>query len=109
MNGTEYVSAYAAKNDRIITASCQNRSAKVRPIGRNNEYPPKIADGDPDGFNVVLNLENVGTLNINVTVETIIFRGLTLYTRFTGSMIGSMNGTLVENGTAVFEQFKVTE
>ena len=110
LDGIEHVSAYAATNGRIITASCKAGSAKVRPIGVNDDYPPTVTSGDPDGFAVVFDLEGGGMLNVNVTVINIIGEAATLYTRFAGSMIGSLNGgKLIEGGVALFEQFKLTE
>lgn len=110
LDGTEYVSAYAAKNDQILTASCQEGSVIVRPSGVNDKYPPEVTTGNPGGFTIEMDLGTAGILSVNVTVKSILTEAETFYTRFAGSMVGSLNGgELIEGGVALFEQFKLTE
>lgn len=107
-DGTEYVSAYAAEHGRIITASCKNGSADVRPS--NSDYPPKANSTSPTGFSVDLDLGLDGVLSVNVIVETILAQGETLYTRWAGSMVGSLDGgQVMKGGVALFEQFNLAQ
>lgn len=109
-NGSEYISAYVAENGKIVTASCRPGSAKVRPSGANDAYPPNVTSGVPGGFTVELDLGSAGILNVNVTVETVLVDGGTLYSRFAGSMVGSINGgPVIKGGIALFEQFNLME
>lgn len=108
LDGKNYVSAYAAKQGKIVTACCQAGSVKVRPSGVNNEYPPKIGSGNPGGFTVDLKLDNGEYLNVNVTNEQIILAGAPFYARWAGSLAGSVNGDPAIRGVAVLEEFKMT-
>jgi hypothetical protein len=109
VNGTEYVSAYVAKDGDILAASCSSDSIQVRPIGANDEYPPSLFSGIPGGFEIIADLGELGSLIVNVTTETTLFNGLGLYNRLAGSMVGSLNGgDLITGGVALYEQFKLT-
>lgn len=108
LDGKNYVSAYAAKHGKIVTACCQAGSIKVRPTGVNDDYPPKVNSGNPGGFIVNLKLDAGGYLNVNVTNEQVILDGAPLYARWAGRLIGSVNGDPAIGGVAVLEQFKMT-
>ncbi|KAJ6552970.1 hypothetical protein B0H19DRAFT_842716, partial [Mycena capillaripes] len=54
LNGTEYGSAYVAKDDSILVASCDLSSIRVRPIGENATYPPGNDLGFPSGYHITL-------------------------------------------------------
>jgi hypothetical protein len=108
LNGTEYVSAYIAKDGDILAASCSADSIQVRPIGVNDDYPPTVFSGIPGGFEIRADLGELGTLVVNVTTETVLFNGLGLYNRLAGSMIGRLNdGDLMTGGVSLYEQFKL--
>ena len=106
LDGTEYVSAYASMHGEIIVASCKDGSANVRPS--DGDYPPKANSTNPSGFSVELDLGLDGILSVNVTVETILAEGETLYTRWAGSMVGRLDGgKVIDGGIAIFEQFNL--
>ncbi|KAJ6548789.1 hypothetical protein B0H19DRAFT_1031982 [Mycena capillaripes] len=116
LNGTEYLSAYAAKDGEIIAASCDSNSIRVRPIGQNATYPPVLSTGTPSGYHVTLDLKDAGTLEVDVSVmENIV--DSPQYVRSVGNMsgmvvpIGAYNvesERTVLGGKALFEQFKLT-
>ncbi|KAF7334719.1 hypothetical protein MVEN_02302600 [Mycena venus] len=114
LDGTEYVSAYAAKYGTIIAASCESNSIRVRPTGQNATYPPHLSTPPPSGYHVTLDLENEGTLEVDVTVTEIVM-DISEYTRSVGNMsgvvvpVGGQNERTVMGGKALFEQFKLTE
>jgi hypothetical protein len=83
-------------------------SIKVRPSGVNSEYPPHITSGNPGGFTVDLSLGAGSTLKVNATAVSIVLEGAPFYTRWIGSMAGSINGGASLTGIALFEEFKMT-
>lgn len=103
LNGSEYVSSYVAVNGSIITASCSG--IKVRPIGKNSQYPPVITSGDPQGFHIDLNLGSEGILEVDVTSNVVLADAI-LYTRWSGTMSGGVKGGTVYAGVALYEEFK---
>ncbi len=107
--GQESASAYAAKDGKLLTASCAANAVVVRPAGANYEYPPSDADGSPDGFSVVMDLGPEGILRANVTVESVLAQGGNFYQRFAGSVVGSIDGgEPITGGVALFEEVKLT-
>jgi hypothetical protein len=49
-------------------------------------------------------------LTLNVTASEVVLDGAPLYTRWLGSLTGSVNGgDVITGGMALFEQFKMTE
>ncbi|KAJ7930558.1 hypothetical protein B0H13DRAFT_1702697 [Mycena leptocephala] len=54
--GTEFVSAYASKDNGIVAASCSLGSITVRPTGQNSTYPPVISTGNPSGYHISLDI-----------------------------------------------------
>ncbi|KAJ6454452.1 hypothetical protein C8R47DRAFT_997241 [Mycena vitilis] len=113
LNGTEYVSAYASKDDSILVASCQPDSIRVRPSGQNSTYPPLSSTGPPSGYHITLDLGREGSLELNMTVEAQIAAIPPIYTRSTGRITGGLTtaGRAVKEmtGVALFEQFALTE
>ncbi|KAF7360020.1 hypothetical protein MVEN_00729600 [Mycena venus] len=118
LNGTEYLSAYAAKDGKIIAASCESNSIRVRPIGQNATYPPVLSTGPPSGYHITLDLQNAGTLEVDVSVMEKIADSTPEYTRSVGNMSGVVvpvgaykveSDPTVLGGKALFEQFKLTE
>lgn len=104
-NGTEYVSSYAARNGSIIASSCSG--IKVRPTGKNSQYPPKITSGNPQGFHIELDLGSEGILIVDVN-GTLIVADVLLYTRWIGTLSGGVQGSSVYQGVALYEEFKLT-
>ncbi|KAJ7268398.1 hypothetical protein C8J57DRAFT_1325054 [Mycena rebaudengoi] len=91
-DGLEYVSAYAAKAGKIVIASCDAGSIRVRPVGRNTAYPPTISSERPDGYHITLDLPGDGVLEMDVAVSADTREG-------TKSLAA---------GVALFEQFTMT-
>ncbi|KAJ7076688.1 hypothetical protein B0H15DRAFT_941228 [Mycena belliarum] len=99
--GTEFVSAYASKDNKIIAATCAPGSIEVRPTGQNATFPP------------VLNLGGLGRLEVNVTVLVPLIGLNPAYARSFGSISGSIvpvegHASKPLIGTALLEQFKLT-
>ncbi|KAJ7732685.1 hypothetical protein B0H16DRAFT_1770072 [Mycena metata] len=117
LDGTKYVSGYAAKDGTIIAASCESGSLSVRPTGQNATYPPLLSTGPPSGYHITFDLEQAGTLEVDLNVTgiiTAIIADTAPYMRFVGNVSGvilpvgnSTPGTTM-TGTALFEQFKLT-
>ncbi|KAJ7028106.1 hypothetical protein C8F04DRAFT_1291807 [Mycena alexandri] len=110
--GAETFSAYAAKDNKILAASCAPGSIKVRPIGQNSTYPPVLSTGNPSGYRVELDLGPDGKLELDLTVLAPLIALNPEYARFVGNMSGSITcGKHTEKltGMALFEQFKLTE
>ncbi|KAJ6570568.1 hypothetical protein DFH09DRAFT_1362677 [Mycena vulgaris] len=118
-DGTEYVSAYAAEYGKIIAASCESTSIRVRPTGQNSTYPPVLSTGNPSGYHISLDLVRMGTLHLDVVVTGLLVdNGFSEYTRFVGNITGVLvpvGGNKAEDeekvleGKALFEQFKMTK
>ncbi|KAH8816911.1 hypothetical protein F5884DRAFT_239232 [Xylogone sp. PMI_703] len=108
--GDNHVSAYVAKGDKILTASCKSGSIKVRPTGANDEYPPKPGNPPPGGFAIEIEIDEHGkqTLQANVTLMTTVVDGETLYYRMLGGMKGRVGKHGPElTGPALYEQFAI--
>ncbi|KAF7373140.1 hypothetical protein MSAN_00521900 [Mycena sanguinolenta] len=111
--GKEAVSAYVAKENKIIATSCALGSITVRPTGQNATYPPVISTGNPSGYHIDFDLGCEGTLVVDVEVLGNIVVVNPEYGRFVGNMTGSvspMEGEATTGlvGMALFEQFKLT-
>ncbi|KAJ7748645.1 hypothetical protein B0H16DRAFT_1663509 [Mycena metata] len=110
--GVETFSAYAAKDQKILAASCAPESIKARPIGQNSTYPPVLSTGNPSGYHVELDLGVDGKLELDLTVLAPTIALNPEYARFVGNMSGSITGERNTErliGMALFEQFKLTE
>ncbi|KAH8586970.1 hypothetical protein B0O99DRAFT_585157 [Bisporella sp. PMI_857] len=103
-NGTEYVSSYASLNGSIVAASCSG--IKVRPTGKNSQFPPVVSSGNPQGFHIELNLGNEGIMEIDVN-STLVIADVVLYTRWIGTLSGGIRGGPLYEGFALYEQFKL--
>ncbi|KAJ7255135.1 hypothetical protein B0H12DRAFT_1114271 [Mycena haematopus] len=111
--GTEAVSAYVAKDNQILAASCVLGSITVRPAGQNTTYPPVISTGNPSGYHIEADLGAEGTLVVEVGVLSDLIGVNPEYARFVGNMAGEVVSTEGEAttglvGMALFEQFKLT-
>ncbi|KAJ7612769.1 hypothetical protein FB45DRAFT_939744 [Roridomyces roridus] len=117
--GTEFVSAYASENGRILAASCAPGSISVRPTGVNATYPPVISSPVPTGYTITLPLENgEGTLAVQVNVLSHLISPNPEYARLIGNLSaelvqppavkGGKGKTATLTGMALFEQFKLT-
>ena len=109
-NGKEHVSGYVAKDSVVLTASCANDAASVRPIGKNSQFPPTIVTGNPDGFHVTIDLGQHGTLVFDVFARSILLGGTPNFPfiRWAGSMTGGIKGGQNYTGTALYDEFKLT-
>ncbi|KAJ6617202.1 hypothetical protein B0H10DRAFT_1914609 [Mycena sp. CBHHK59/15] len=111
--GTEFVSAYAARNGKIVAASCALGSITVRPTGPNATYPPVISSPNPTGYHIDLDLGSEGMLTVNVNVLAPLIAPNPEYARSVGNLSGSVvpaspAAAQVLTGMALFEQFKLT-
>jgi hypothetical protein len=104
--GKEHVSAYAARDGHIVAANCNG--IKVRPIGANSTYPPTQSSGNPEGFNINLDLGGK-VLTANVTNQLVVVPGLTFYARWTGTIVGGINGASDWTGVSLQEEFRYLE
>ncbi|KAG9233752.1 hypothetical protein BJ875DRAFT_377977 [Amylocarpus encephaloides] len=86
--GTESVSAYVAKHNRIVTSSCAPTSLVVRPL--NAPYPPTIASPKNGDFSIVMDLGDAGVLRANVTRVTTVISGGPAYKRWAGTAVGKI-------------------
>jgi hypothetical protein len=109
-NGVEHVSAYAAKDGKILVSSCDLSSIRVRPTGENATYPPLLTTGPPSGYHITLDLgAEDGVLELDVAaIQSLI--ATPVYRRWAGNITGAV-GTegAVEAGVALFEQFALTK
>jgi hypothetical protein len=53
INGTEHSSSYVAKDGKILSAGCGDKSVLVRPWGGDDTYPPPETTANPYGFILV--------------------------------------------------------
>ena len=102
-DGQEYVSSYAAKDGQVIAASCSG--IKVRPTGHNDQYPPVVTSGNPQGFHIDLDLGAEGTLEVDVETN-IVLADAVLYSRWGGNVTGGVQGGPTYSGVALYEEFK---
>ena len=110
--GTEAVSAYIAKDNEVLIASCTLASISVRPIGQNATYPPLVGTGNPSGYHIEVDLGQDGTLTADVEVLGSLIEVNPEYGRFVGKMTGEvvpLDGDVTTGlaGMALFEQFKL--
>ncbi|KAH8891132.1 hypothetical protein GQ53DRAFT_865874 [Thozetella sp. PMI_491] len=105
--GQLYPSAAVAKDGRLLTVNCAPDGLFIRPWGANNEYPPTVTTGTPQGLEIVYDLGYQGILSLNVTTGLILVDS-PYHQRF----LGSVQGTLTKGcnqtfeGKAIFEQFR---
>ncbi|KAJ7255134.1 hypothetical protein B0H12DRAFT_1323309 [Mycena haematopus] len=116
LTGEESLSAYVARDNKIISASCKAGSVTARPVGENATYPPVLSTPNPAGYHVEFDLGKEGRLEVDVLVLANLIDVNPEYARFMGSMEGVVssgngNGDVGEKlvGMALFEQFKLTE
>ncbi|KAJ7689381.1 hypothetical protein B0H17DRAFT_1066380 [Mycena rosella] len=110
LNGTEYGSAYVAKDKTILAASCDLRNIRVRPSGENATYPPGNDTGFPSGYHITLDLGAEGVLEMDASVVASLMSAPS-YGRFVGNLTGSVTpvrgaGGYLMSGVALFEQFR---
>ncbi|KAJ7158013.1 hypothetical protein C8R43DRAFT_1234438 [Mycena crocata] len=114
VTGAEFVSAYAAKDNAIITASCTLGSINVRPTGQNATFPPVISTGNPSGYHIDMDLGADGKFAVDVGVLAPLNGVNPVYARAIGNISGEVvpvDGTATTRltGMALFEQFKLTQ
>ncbi|KAH6985119.1 hypothetical protein EDB80DRAFT_822716 [Ilyonectria destructans] len=105
-DGKEYHSGYVAQNGNALQASCSTDSVKVRPIGKNNEYPPVPETGVPGGMTMRFDLGKQGSLVANVTTQLVVY-DVGFYQRYIGPIVGGIEGGKQYEGKALFEAFKL--
>jgi hypothetical protein len=110
LNGTEYGSAYVAKDNTILVANCDLSSIRVRPKEENATYPPGSDIGFPSSYHITLDLGAEGVLEIDaIVVESLM--PVPSYGRFVGNLTGSITpvggaGGNLMSGVALFEQYR---
>jgi len=106
LDGNEHVSAYVSKNGEIITASCYEHSVRVRPSGVDDTFLPTDSLEDSGDYTVKMVLGPGLVLHVNVTSTVVLADTGSLYTRWAGSLAGSLNGgSVITGGVALFEEF----
>ncbi|KAJ7154160.1 hypothetical protein C8R46DRAFT_1297866 [Mycena filopes] len=111
LDGTEYVSGYAARDGAIVAATCKPGSIRVRPTGQNDTYPPTLSTGSPSGYHITFDLAEAGTLEMDIGVIELLVNGAQ-YLRSVGNISGvvlPVNGSSGDtmHGTALYEEFKL--
>lgn len=84
-------------------ASCSG--IKVRPTGHNDQYPPVLTSGNPQGFHIDANLGNGETLSVDIETN-IVLADAFLYSRWGGNVTGGITGGTIYTGVALYEEFK---
>lgn len=103
--GVEYVSGYVTAGGAVLASSCATAAVVARPWGANGQFPPNATTGVPQGLGLVFDLGRGGWLRANVTTGTVAVGPRTGYTRALGSLVGGVDGGVVYEGRALFEQF----
>ncbi|KAF7323312.1 hypothetical protein HMN09_00112000 [Mycena chlorophos] len=105
LNGTEHVSAYVARDDKIELASCVPNAIKVRPVP--DVYPPTLSTPDPTGYQI--SIESAPKMNVTIGSLVRLVADIPSYGRFSGNVTAVVEGGKVYHGTGLMEQFKLTE
>ncbi|KAJ7171251.1 hypothetical protein C8R46DRAFT_1216831 [Mycena filopes] len=87
LDGTEYVSGYAARDGALVAATCEPGSIRVRPTGQNDTYPPTMSTGSPSGYHITFDLAEAGTLEMDISVVELLFDSAQ-YLRSVGNISG---------------------
>ena len=77
----------------------------MRPTGQNSQYPPVITSGNPQGFHIDLDLGSEGMLEVDIETNIALADAI-LFTRWSGSMSGGVQGGTTYTGVALYEEFK---
>ena len=105
--GEEKTTAYVAKDGKILLGTCQPGSLKVRPWGKNSEYPPVPTTGVPEGLTVDFDLGAEGKLHANVTTKVVVIPSDNfIYGRYVGPITGGIVGGEQYTSNTMWEQFK---
>ncbi|KAH8884412.1 hypothetical protein GQ53DRAFT_752257 [Thozetella sp. PMI_491] len=103
----EYVSAYVARDGKILLGSCQKGAVKARPFGKNSDFPPQPTSGVPEGLKVEFDLGKEGKLVANITTKVVVIPSDNfIYGRYVGPITGGIVGGPQYKGNAIYEQFK---
>lgn len=101
-NFVNTVSAYAAKDGKIVTASCEQGSIEVRPV--DGPYP-SIGDRKfPSGYTINMDLGKEGYLNATVTKKKKTILDPPIYERWSGTIKGSIKGGPEMTGVGLWEE-----
>ncbi|KAK7008218.1 hypothetical protein R3P38DRAFT_3024000 [Favolaschia claudopus] len=106
VNGIEHVSAYLAKDNHIVTASCASQSISVR-LNNASLYPPTMSTPNPTGYRISLDLGDGTRMEVDVNVLGDLSEPNPAYAGFVGNMsartvgppgaTGGGDGTRAEN------------
>ncbi|KAF7323457.1 hypothetical protein HMN09_00126700 [Mycena chlorophos] len=105
LGGTEHVSAYVARDDKIELASCVPNAIRVRPVP--DVYPPTLSTPDPTGYQI--SIESAPKMNVTIGSLVRLVADIPSYGRFSGNVTAVVEGGEVYHGTGLMEQFKLTE
>lgn len=102
--GDEYFSGYVAVNGTVLESSCAAGVTIARPWGVNGVFPPNITTGIPQGLEVTFDLGDGQVLWADVTTGAVVIGGETGYARMLGTVVGSVGGSAIYKGRALFEE-----
>jgi hypothetical protein len=98
----EKVGGYVLKDGKVVGSTCTT-GLQVRPVG--TTYPPTLLTANPTQLTINMTLNDGSILDAIVT-EKATQIDIGLYTRWIGSIEGTVNGVTAQ-GSALWEQFKV--
>ena len=104
--GTELVSGYLARGNKIIATTCSGMT--VRPSGDGAVFPPTVGVPMPTGFNITANIEGQGSMSVQVAHKQVISQQLGAVYRWIGEVSGGFDGGERYKGPALYEQFTFT-
>ena len=100
--GDEKVGGYALLDGEVVGSTCTT-GLQVRPVG--TPYPPTLLTANPTALTINMTLDD-GSILFATVNETAVQIDIGLYTRWIGTITGTVNGATSE-GSALWEQFKV--
>ncbi|KAL9560687.1 hypothetical protein ACKAV7_015178 [Fusarium commune] len=104
-SGKEHFSSWITKGGKVLAKSCADHSVTVRPWGKNSQYPPIPGMAGPSGFKIRYEMANGKEFIANFTRKAVQL-DTPNYQRFTGPIIGGIEGKEQYKGMALCEQFK---
>ncbi|KAK2686272.1 hypothetical protein QWA68_014859 [Fusarium oxysporum] len=103
--GKEHFSSWITKGGKVLAQSCADHSITVRPWGKNSQYPPAPGIARPSGFKICYEMGNGKAFIANFTNEAVQLNTPN-YKRFTGPIVGGIEGKEQYKGMALCEQFQ---
>ena len=100
--GSPFANGYVAENGKILLSSCAVSSVLVTPVNGAG------GDGDLLTLNVNFSIDSETTLNITITVQSVLSSTPGVYFRWTGSVSGEIQGQQHQQyhgGLSILERF----